>query len=158
MPRDLNLVLNDASTAVSTSTTGTAINVTGGEFMQFQLFSSVTPTDADETCTIQIQASFDSGSTWVVVATFPQLSKAANKGNAGTNLAVACYLPRANTPDPRGADTPVKVRWKSTVGGTTPSYTLRIEAAPLSATPYGQIGNTGVGRIGMLDNIKNFAA
>lgn len=158
MARDSNLVLNDGGTAISTSTTGTAISIVGGEFAVFTLKSLVTPTDSDETIAIDIQASFDSGSTWVKIASFPTLSKAADKGNAGTNLAVASYIPRANGPNARGTDTPVKVRWKSTVAGTTPSYTLMIEVTHLSGTSYGHVGNTGVGNAGLLDNVKNLAA
>jgi hypothetical protein len=161
MARDTNLVLTTGGTAgqaISTSTQGTAISVTGGEFALFTLYSAVTPTDADETIAIQIQASFNAGSTWVTLTSFPTLSKAADKGNAGTRVAMACYVPRANTPNARGSDTPVQVRWKSTVAGTTPSYTLLIEMTHLSGASYGQIGNTGVGRTGMLDNVKNFVA
>lgn len=158
MPRDLNLVLNDGATAITTSTTGAAIDVVGGEFLVATLASTVTPTDADETLAIVIQASFDGGTTWAPVITFPTLSKAADKGNAGTHVAMACYLPRRNGPDARGVNTPVKVRWKSTVAGTTPSYKVRIELTHLSGSPYGQMGNTGVGNLGQLDNVKNFAA
>lgn len=161
MARDTNLVLTTGGTsgqAISTSTQGTAIDVEGGEFAQFTLYSSVTPTDADETIKIEIQASFNSGSTWVVIGTFPTLSKATDKGNAGTRIAIAAYVPRANGPAARGTNTPVRVRWKSTVGGTTPSYTLLIEMTHLSGASYGQMGNTGVGRTGQLDNVKNFVA
>lgn len=161
MARDTNLVLTTGGTAgqtIASSTTGTAINVTGGEFAQVSLYSVSNPTGTTPTLDLEIQASFNSGSTWVTVARFPQLSGAANKGNAGTRLAMACYIPRANVPDARGVDTPVKLRWKSTTGGTTPSFLLMVEVTHLSGNSYGQIGNTGVGRVGQLDNIKNFVA
>lgn len=158
MPKDVNLLLQNG--AVTTNSQSTAINVVGGEFAVVHLLSTVTPTDADETIAVKFQVSLDGGSNYLDLLTFPTLSKAANKGNAGTEIAMACYIPRANAnPQARGTDTPVKARLSFTVGGTTPSYNLKAWVNHLSSVAHGS--NAGFtsgahGRYGPLDAIANF--
>lgn len=156
MARDTSLKLQDG--AVTTTSETTAINIDGNQFAVVEVMSTVTPTDANETIDIEFQVSVDGGTDYITVAKFPQFSKADNKGNAGTHLAMAAYIPRADAnPNARGVDTRVKARLKFTVGGTTPSFTLKSWVTHTSGVPYGSVAGftSGVaGRYGPLDAIK----
>ena len=159
MARDTNLILQNA--AVTSNSNSTAINIAGGTFAVVEVLSTVTPTDADETIAVKFQISLDGGTNYLDMFTFPTFSKATNKGNAGTHIAMACYIPRSNAnPDPRdGTDTPVKARLNFVVAGTTPSYTLKAWVTFPSGVPYGSTAGftSGVaGRYGPLDAIANF--
>jgi hypothetical protein len=159
MARDTNLLLHNA--AVTSNSTSTAINIAGGTFAVVELLSTVTPTDADETLDVDFQVSLDGGSSFLTLFSFPQLTKAADIGNAGTHVAMACYIPRADAnPDARdGTDTPVEARLNFTVGGTTPSYTIKAWVSHPSSVAYGSVAgfSSGTpGRYGPLDNLANF--
>lgn len=156
MVLDTSLELHNG--AVTTTSTSTPIEIDGNQFSLVVVESSVTPTDADETIDIEFQVSVDGGTDYVTVAKFPQFVKAANKGNAGTQLAMSAYIPRADAnPNARGVNTRVKARLKFTVGGTTPSYTIRGWLTHQSGVPYGSVAgftSGAAGRYGPLDAIK----
>ena len=162
MARDTNLYLvgsATAGTAVSANGNSTAINVPGGEFAVVWVYSSVTPTDSDETIDILVKASCD-GTNYGTIGGFPQLVKAANKGNAGTWVAIPVYIPRAEAnPAARGTNTQTKVRLNYVVGGTTPSFTLQAAIEPLSNVPRGSVAgfsSSQAGRYGPYDNLQYF--
>lgn len=160
MPRDVNLLLHNA--AVSSDSQSTAISVVGGEFAVVDVRSTVTPTDSDETIDITIEASVDGGSSYFKIGAFPQFVKAANKGNAGTWVAVPVYIPRAQAnPDARGVNTATKLRLNFDVGGTTPSFTIRAYVNHLHSNPFGSVAgftSGDAGRYGPLDAIQNWDA
>ena len=159
MPHDTNLYLTGsatAGTAVSANGNSTAINVSGGDFAVVHIYSSVTPTDADETIAITVQASCD-GTNYGTIGVFPTLVKATNKGNAATRVAIPVYIPRAEAnPAGRGTNTQTKVRLNYVVAGTTPSYTLTAWIAPLENRARGSVAGFSsslAGRYGPLDAV-----
>lgn len=160
MANDSNLLLHNA--AVSSNSDSTAINTVGGEFAIVHLRSTVTPTDSDETLDVLVKASLDGGSSYVTIGAFNQLVKAADKGNAGTWVAVPVYVPRAKAnPDGRGVDTPVKVRLNFVVGGTTPSFTIKAWLTHLSGVPVGSVAgftSGNAGRYGPLDAVQAWSS
>ena len=156
MAKDSALLLHNA--AVTANSSSTAINIDGGQPLVVEIRSTVTPTDADETIAIKFQVSVDGGTDYIDVCTFPTFVKAADKGNAGTWVAMMGFVPRANdNPDARGVNTQVKARLNFVVAGTTPSFTIRANITHMSGVPFGSnAGSTsGVqGRYGPLDAIK----
>jgi hypothetical protein len=74
MPRDVNLVLDDATVYAAGTTPSTAILTEGGKFALVHMRVTAISTTGD-TLDTTIQASRDGGSTWFSIGQFPQIDE-----------------------------------------------------------------------------------
>jgi len=152
MPKDVNLLLY--SGAISATGTTTPIDIVGGELATVHFVFTADASGGSETLDAVFQISLDGGSNYIDLITFPQFTGAANKGDAGSELAMVAYVPRADAnPQARGVDTPVKARVSFTVGSGD-TFTLRSYVSHLNSVASGS--NAGFtsgehGRYGPLD-------
>ena len=134
MVRDVNLKLLDAATPITTSTNQTAKDTEGGFRADVRLYIG-TITDADETLALHLDASTDGGSTYFQIASFPGIVAT----DDGLEIARAAYVPY---PDP--GQTVTKVRTRSVVAGTTPSFPITAYLEPLVSLAVPATDETGV--------------
>lgn len=156
MVQDTSLTLYNGT--VSTTSTGDPIDVDGGTFGWVELRFTADASGTSPTLDAEFQVSVDGGTDYISIARFPRFVDAANKGDAGTWVALPVYIPRADAnPQARGVNTKVKARLKFTAGGTSPVFTLRANLTHPSGIPYGSVAGftSGVaGRYGPADAIK----
>lgn len=159
MVRDAGLELHSGDVTASGSTD--PIDLDGGTWVICEVLFTSNASGSSPLLDAKFQVSLDGGSNYLSLATFPQFSDVANKGDSGSILAMPAYIPHSNAnPSARGADTKVKARMNWTVAGSgTPTFTLKAYVTHLSGVPYGSLaGSSGgvSGRYGPLDAIANF--
>ncbi len=159
MPRDAELELHSGDVTTTGSTT--AIDLDGGTWVVCELIFTSDASGTSPLLDAKFQVSLDGGSNYLSLATFPQFSDVADKGDSGSILAMPAYVPHSNAnPASRGADTKVKARMNWTVAGSSsPTFTLKAYVTHMSGVPYGSVtGFSGgvAGRYGPLDAIANF--
>lgn len=111
------------SGAETESTTGSAKDLGHAGVALYTV--DVTAASGTPTMTVDIEGSFDGGTTWVVLGTIGANGyRAGSVGTAPSNITgtgtIRAVLPAAP-----------KVRYKSTIGGGTPSLTYSVTADPV---------------------------